>query len=186
MFIPDSLGTTQMLVLAIPAAIPAIMGIAGALRGLFGGGGGGKQRKLSEQSQRQQMEMMQKLFPQILKQLDLDRMLNMRRQLRTDPGLAPMFQAQFPGQASQISGFAAAGKPLERAVNDLAFGLLPRSARRGGEEAETKRRQAEAEAPAIQNQMIEDMRQQIQKRMQSGRFNPRPRGQGNSPFGMPF
>lgn len=148
-----------------------IMSLLGGLRGLFGGGGGKKQRQMSEQYMQQQMDLMQKLIPQLAQQMEMDRTLNMQTQLRTDPGLAPMFQAQFPGQASQISRMAAAGRPLKTGRVDLAWGLLPKAARERSSEAETARQQGE-QADLLGKGRPEDqqMIQQLQQSLRDMEF----------------
>jgi hypothetical protein len=145
--------------------------LAGLVRGLFGGGGGKKQRQMSEQYMQQQMDLMQKLIPQLAQQMEMDRTLNMRTRLLTDPGLAPMFQAQFPGQASQISRMAAAGRPLKTGRVDLAWGLLPKAARERSSEAETARQQGE-QADLLGKGRPEDQRmiQQLQQSLRDMEF----------------
>lgn len=111
-------------------AIGGILALATALGQLFRGGGGGEEGGAAPGS-----EQFERLLPQLEEQLKLDRIQNLRRSFLSDPDLVnfiPQSQRESLGLGGiSLEGLASGGVPLQRAVMNLAFGLLPRFARGG-------------------------------------------------------
>lgn len=68
------------------------------------------------------------LFPELERMLETDRTLTLRRALLADPELQYLLPADTLG-GLPLGALATGGVPLQRAVLNLAFGLLPRYAR---------------------------------------------------------
>jgi len=117
--------------------VSGILALAGFLSSLFGGRGGntgtanidpGQQRELINQ----QLQMFRELFPQIRNQLLIDRTSGLRNLFMTDPDFAKAISPSLRGLGltqDELGGLSAGAVPLKRAVNNLAYGLLPRFAR---------------------------------------------------------
>lgn len=111
--------------------IGAILALASALGNLFRGGGGEKEGA----EDGGMSEELKRLFPQLEEQIRLDRLQQLRQSFLTDPDLVnfiPQGQRESLGLGGvSLEGLASGGVPLQRAVVNLAFGLLPRFARGG-------------------------------------------------------
>lgn len=115
--------------LAIP--IGPILQLASILGvGFFGNRGGGDDEPSGGSAQD---DLLRQLFPELKGALGLENQLNLRNTLSTDPGasrsLSPKALAQLGIDPIQLSAMLEGSVPLRRAVNQLAFGLLPRFAR---------------------------------------------------------
>ena len=103
-------------ILALASAIPAIF--SG-----FRGGGGGDEATASG-------ELPQGLLDELQAALSLDRQTGLRKTLLSDPELVDMLDptalANLGISDATLKQLSQGGVPLQRAVNNTAFGLLPR------------------------------------------------------------
>ena len=113
------------------------VGLGSMLFGAIRGGGGGpsdEEIEASEEMSRVQLELMKQIIPEIQRQQQLESLTNLRRMIATDPSAAQLAPVQQQAQAlgMNASQLTPGAVPLQRAVNTLAFGVLPRFARSSG------------------------------------------------------
>jgi len=113
--------------------IGGIIALAAALSKLFGGGDGGAGDGTGTDGTTTTGASLERLLPQIESQLQQERLFGLRSSFLSDPALAsfitPDQQKALGLEGVPLGGLASGGVPLQRAVMNLAFGLLPRFAR---------------------------------------------------------